>query len=367
MQRRLIDWWNIEFDQKEKDSIFKAINNRDIAQGRLTEQFEQSLAKLLDVQYAVCTTSGTAALMMAFMALGVGPADEVIMSNRTFIATAHAAMILGAKIRPIDVKPNQMLIDEVLIEREINHKTRVIIGVHLNGQGCNIKKIIEIAKKHRLPVVEDSAQAFLSKLNGRYLGTFSRFGCFSLGLAKLITTGQGGFVVCKSEDEFIKLKRIRNQGVNNVRTDRNYDMLAGNFKFTDIQAAIGLAQIAKVRKKIQRQLSIYKKYRDGLRSIKSLKCVEVNVDAGAIPLRAEFICTERDKFITQMRQHFITIVPGMPSLNESPHLNCNGNFINSQLFSNHLVTLPCGPDQPMKNIEWVIEIVKKVSSNLKSW
>jgi len=363
----MINWWNIELGSKEIASVVAAIKNRNVSQGRLTEQLEQALAKLLEIPYVVCTTSGTSALMMAFIALGVGPQDEVIMSNRTFIATAHAAMILGARIRPIDVKHDRPIMDEDLIEKEINPATKVIVAVHLNGRACNMEKIIAIANKYKLPVIEDTAQANLSKFNGKYLGTLSRFGCFSLGMAKLITTGQGGFVVCRSEQDFIKLKRIRNQGVNDVFVDRNYNMLGSNFKFTDIQAAIGLVQLSKTKKKIKHQLSVYRKYKEGLKSVRCLKCVELNVDTGEIPLKAEFLCTERERFIVEMKQRGIVVRAEVPSLNEATHLNCKGSYVNSQLFSRHLLTLPSGPDQPLKNIERTIDIIKQIDSKFRPW
>lgn len=367
MGNKIINYWNVEIGQEEISNILEAIKNRNVSQGRLTEQFEQALAKILGVPYVLCTTNGTAALIMSFMALEVGPQDEVIMPNRTFIAPAHAAMILGSKVRPIDVKPNQPIMDEDLIEEGINSKTKVIVAVHLNGRACHMERINAIADKHGLAVVEDSAQSFLSKCKGRYLGTLSDFGCFSLGMAKLVTTGQGGFIACRNEKDFVKLKRIRNQGVNDVTIDRNYNMLAGNFKFTDIQAAIGLAQLSKADKKIKHQLSIYRKYKENLKPVKYLKCVEVNLDAGEVPLKAEFLCTERDKFIVEMQRHGVIVRAEVPSLNESPHLNCNGAYVNSKLFSNHLVTLPSGPDQPLENIERTISIIKQVNSKFRPW
>ncbi len=365
--KKNIPLWNIEVGEPEIENISQAIRNRKVSQGSITEEFQKELAGMLGAPHVVCTTSGTAALMLAYMAIGLRPGDEIIVPDRTFIATVNAAMMLGASVRLVDVRPDRPLLDPAGIEAQITARTKAIVPVHLNGRGADMEAIQDIADRHGLAVVEDAAQALMSRREDRHLGTFARFGCFSLGMAKLLTTGQGGFVTCRTTDDYNLLQKLRNQGVFDVTRSRDYGMLAGNFKFTDIQAAIGLAQIKRVPGRMERQRQIYHAYKQRLESVGCLRCVEVYTDRGELPLRAEFLCTERDKFIAIMAEQGVPVLSQPPSLHESPHLSIQGEFKNSDEYSGHLITLPCGPDQALENVEQVIDIVKRVDESVKPW
>jgi len=366
MEFNNISWWNIDLGEKEINNISDAIKNRNISQGKLTEEFENELARILGVKYVVCTTSGTVSLLLAYMATGIGPGDEIIIPNRTFIATANPAMILGAKCRLVDARSDSPIIDEGLIENFINSKTKAIVPVHLNGCSANMEVIMKIANKHNLTIIEDTAQGLMSKRNNKYLGTFGRFGCFSLGMAKLITTGQGGFVVCKDKKDAQKIRRIKNQGANDVRGDMTFDILSGNFKFTDIQSAIGIAQISRIPQRLKNQVAIYNLYKEGLASIKFLKLMPVDIESGEIPLRAGCLCSERERFMADMLKQNIQVVPQITGLNESPHLEAEGEYKNSIIYSKSLVILPSGPDQSLDNVRCVIDTIHKMQSRYKS-
>lgn len=367
MDNSVINWWEITLGQEEISGITNAIRNRCISMGKLTEEFESSIAGLLHVPYVVCVTSGTSALMVALMAAGVKPGDNVIVPDRTFIATAHAAMILGAKVRLVDSKSGKPVIDERLIEQKINKRTRAIIPVHINGHAADMGEIGNIGNKYGIPVIEDACQAFHSSSNGKYLGTLSRFGCFSLGLAKLVTTGQGGFIVCHNEEDYHTLKRIRNQGVFDVFRETNSGMVSGNFKFTDIQASIGLAQLSKIKEKLEHQTAVYTRYQEGLKGVNCLKGIDVNIHAGEIPLRPEFLCTERDRFITEINKFGINVVAHTHSLSELTYMDSRGAYPNSKNFHRNALIFPCGPNQPIGNIEKTIEAVKQISHKFKGW
>jgi dTDP-4-amino-4,6-dideoxygalactose transaminase len=365
--KKPIPLWNIEVGEPEIESIGQAIRNRKVAQGALTEELQKELASMLGVPYVACTTSGTAALMLAYMAIGLRPGDEVILPDRTFIATANAAMMLGASVRLVDVHPDRPLLDPAGIEARITERTRAIVPVHLNGRAADMDAIQAIADRHGLAVIEDAAQALLSKRGARYLGTLARFGCFSLGMAKLLTTGQGGFITCHTKEDHLLIQRLKNQGVFDVNRNRDYGMLAGNFKYTDIQAAMGLAQMKRLPGRMERQRQIYHAYAQGLASVGCLRCVDVHTDRGELPLRAEFLCTERDKFISIMAEHGVPVLSQPPNLHESLHLSSQGPFENGHVYSQHLITLPCGPDQAMEHVEQVIEIVQGIDRLVQPW
>lgn len=367
MNNHVINWWEISLGQEEISAVTDAIKNRCISMGKLTEEFESSVAGLLQVPYVVCVTSGTSAIMVALMASGIKPGDNVIVPDRTFIATAHAPMMLGARVRLVDTKPDKPVMDDRLIERKITGRTRAIIPVHINGHQADMIKISDIADRYGITVIEDACQAFLSKTNGRYLGTLSRFGCFSLGLAKLVTSGQGGFIVCHDREDYSRLRKIRNQGVLDVFRESSSGMVSGNFKFTDIQAAIALAQLGKIKEKLAHQLEVYSAYSEGLRNVRCLKSIDVNIHAGEVPLRPEFLCTERDRFIKTINKYGINAVAHTHSLSELPYMNARGTYPNSGFFHRHALIFPCGPDQPIGNIERTIEIIKKIGHKFKGW
>ena len=241
---KVISWWKINLGKDEVKNIKGAISNRYVTQGVLTEKLERHLAEILNVPYVVLTTNGSSALLMALIALGIKPGDEVIIPDLTFVATAQAPLLLGAKVRLIDVKPRKPVIDVNKIEEAITSKTKVIIPVHLNGRAADIKNINKIAAKYNLKVIEDCAQAFCSKNSFGYFGTQSDVGVFSLGIAKLITTIQGGFLATRDESLFKRLKKIRNHGLSSYTPDfSDPDILGFNFKFNDVLASVGLSQI----------------------------------------------------------------------------------------------------------------------------
>jgi len=211
-----ISWWRTKFGEEEILQLANAINHEQISQGEITAEFESQVGQILGVPYVVATTSGSMAILMALIAAGVAPGDEVIVPNRTWIATAHAALLLGAKPVLIDVVKNSLVMDVAALESKITPRTKAIIPVHLNGRSVNMPEVNRIAAQHGIKVVEDAAQALCSRNADGFLGLQSFAGCFSLSIAKIIATGQGGFVVTKNEETYLRLKGMRTHGVSDV-------------------------------------------------------------------------------------------------------------------------------------------------------
>lgn len=350
-----INWWNIELGEEEQEAIARAMATRHIAQGEITEEFEEKVARYLKVPYAVAVPNGTQALSLAYMASGLGVGDEIITSNRTFVATAHAALLLGAKIRVVDVKDNQTL-DEKLLENIITKQTKLIVPVHMNGIASNMDSIMKIAKMHNLQIVEDACQAFGSKdKSGKFLGTFGRFGCFSLGLAKLLTTGQGGVVVAHTREDCELLKRIRNQGVFDVRKERDYCLKAYNFKFNDMQAAIGIEQLKKMEVKIANSIALYEAYRKEL--CERVEFLESDIANGEIPMRCIIMVKNNSALKEYLQAKGIGTSYESPSLNHCAHLGICGEYPKSERFHNEMLILPSGPNQDLKNVAIVCNII----------
>lgn len=351
-----IPWWRTSFSDEEVKRLGESVAQEHISQGPVTEQFEFELAASLDVPYAVATTSGSVALLLALMALGVGPGDEVIVPDRTWIATAHAAMLAGAKVVLVDVRPDVPTMDTSQIEQMITPRTKAIMPVYMNGRGDDEEEILRVARKHGLLVIEDACQALFSKSAAGYLGTHSDAGCFSLGVGKLISTGQGGVVVTRSEKTYETLKLVRNHGVVDNFTDV-WSQFGFNFKFTDLLASFGVVQLGRVPSRVAHVGQVYQKYARAIfeSEFSFLRLIPVNLAGGEVPLYVEALCSERELLVEFLGLRGIQTRPFPPSLHTSAYLDSKDAFPRSDVFARQGMYLPCGPEQPLDNVDRVLE------------
>ena len=355
--RMSVSWWRTDFGEADIQAVTNAINAVHISQGPVTLDFELRIAKALGVPYVVATSSGSVAILMALMALGIGRDDEVIVPNRTWIATAHAPLMLGAKVKVVDVLPNVPIMDVSQLKDKITSRTKAIIPVSLNGRAVDMEQIWTIADEFGLAVVEDAAQSLFSKRSGKYMGTESDAGCFSLSIAKLIPTGQGGFVVTRQKEIYENLKRIRMHGVDDV-IHCNFYQMGFNFRFTDLQASIGIAQLNCVEKRIKYLKEVYTRYEEELKQFSFLKLIPVDISRGEIPIYVEVLCKEREKLVIFLANEGIQTRPIYPNLETAVYLGVSGEFPNAKVFSEQGLVLPCGPGQSLDNINRVIDMLR---------
>ena len=360
-----ISWWRTSFGDAEVDKLRESVLAEHISQGPVTAEFESRFAEFVDVPYAMATTSGSVALYLALMALGIGPGDEVIVPDRTWVSTAHAALLLGAKVVLVDVLPDVPVMDVTQIRSKITPRTKAIMPVHLNGRSVDMAEINAIARENDLVVVEDAAQAFLSKNSLGFLGTQSDAGCFSLSVAKLISTGQGGLVVTSSQKVYKKLKSIGNNGVVDNFTDA-WNELGFNFKYTDLLASFGLVQLTRVPDRLAHVNDLYSRYRAGLSEYEFpfLRLLPVNQEAGEVPIYIEVMCDDRAAVMRFLGDRGIQTRPATPSLNTSDYMNAEGGFPNSVRFSEQSLILPCGPEQPLNNVDIVLTALNDFGKKL---
>jgi len=359
----MIDWWNTTVGDTEIAGVTEAIRGRHLSQGPITEALERRIAAQLEVPHVVLTTSGSAALLLALMACEVGPGDEVVVPNRTFMATANAGLLLGARVKLVDVERDRPVIEPAEIERVLTQRTKVILPVHRGGRAADMPRIRAVARQHGLRVVEDAAQAFCSRSGEDRLGTLGDIGAFSLGVTKLITTGQGGFCVTRDAGLAERLRQCRNHGAVELAPDR-YDRFGFNFKFTDMQAAIGLKQMDRLADKIERHRAVYAFYRDALREQPAVRLIPVDTQAGELPLWTEALVAERRETIARLAKRAIRARPLLPSLSQAAYLACDRPFPNSVLFARHAVVLPCGPNQPEENLQATVTALKQITKDM---
>lgn len=292
-----IPWWTPQIGDQEPVLVAQVLQSNFINDGEVTEQFEREIARLVGARHAVAVTSGTAALYLSLKALGIGHNDEVIVPDITFIATANAVTMTGARAVLADVDPQTLALAPEACERAITSRTKAIVPVHVSGRAGTIREIVKLAESHGLPIVEDAAEALLSRDNQQYLGTIGKMGCFSFSPNKSITTGQGGMIVTNDNEVHSQLRKLKDQGrpVRGTGGADVHESIGFNFKFTNIQAALGLCQLKYLPERVRRQRRIYDIYREELQAIPEITLMEVNTAEGECPQWTDALVERRDE------------------------------------------------------------------------
>ncbi|HLD00148.1 MAG TPA: DegT/DnrJ/EryC1/StrS family aminotransferase [Candidatus Nanoarchaeia archaeon] len=239
-----------DFNQEEIDNVSKVMASGWIARGKEVDLFEQQLANYLGIKEVVLVNSGTSALEIALRSLKI-EGKEVITTATSCAPTANAIVHSGNIPVMIDISLEDFNLNPDKIEEAITSRTAAIMPVHVYGRTADMEKIMAIAQRHNLIVIEDCAQSMGAKFNGRQTGTFGRVGCFSLNINKIITTGEGGFIATNDHQAAEAARMIRNYGRDPSGSDYCYTHFGHNFKFTNLQAAVGLAQLKKINLLIQ--------------------------------------------------------------------------------------------------------------------
>lgn len=353
-----VPFWRTEIGKEELSAVTATFRQKSFSQGPVTHELETEIAKRLGVPFAVCTTSGSMALTLALMAHDIGPGDEVIVPTRTFIATAHAALILGAKVVLVDCLADNPGLDIREVGKKITSRTRAIMPVHLNGRSVDMGSLLKLARDHGLRVIEDAAQGLFSKTpSGACQGTLGDAGCFSFSMVKLVSTGQGGAIVLRDEKTYQKLLALRNHGVRDV-ISHEYQSFGSNFKFNDVLASIGLCQVRKGNDKVDHVNAIYRKYREALEDLSFIDLVPVDIDNGEVALWPEVVCEDRDRLIDFLHERGIQTRKFLPCVHTAPHFADGRQFPNSERFSRIGLNLPGGPTLPLEGVDKTIEAVR---------
>ena len=229
------------------------------------ERFERQFAAHLGAAHVIATSSCTGAMHMGLAALGIGPGDEVILADTNWIASAAPITYLGAKPVFVDVLPDTWCIDPAQVEAAITPRTRAIIAVHLYGNLADMDALMEIGRRHGLPVVEDAAEAVGSSWKGRAAGTLGAFGVFSFHGTKTMTTGEGGAFVCQDPALYEKVLTLSNHGRARGQTRQFWaDAIGFKYKMSNVQAAIGCAQVERIDELIAGKRRIFRHYQEAL-------------------------------------------------------------------------------------------------------
>jgi perosamine synthetase len=363
-QQRRINQYEPWFDDEEKKQLQQVIDSGWIQESGLTRDFEKLFANFVGSKYAVATTSGTISLFMALRAYRIGYGDRVIVPDYTAIGTLNAVTMTGATVDIVDVQKVDANISTDAIEAAITPTTKAIIPVHINGRSADMNKILAIGREHGVYVIEDAAQCLGSRMNGIHLGTFSDIGCFSLATSKIITTGQGGMVVTNSEEIFTKLVELKDQGttarLNSTHIPDWYESIGFNFKFTDLQAAIGMAQFKKLNSRIRRRLEMNMLYQESLHDI--VDFIPTKISQGILPWYDDVLTKsseQRTKIIQHLKQNKIGVREFYRPLHTQPAYKRDGNYKNTEILSKIGLWLPSSTFLTNQEIEFITKKIRE--------
>ena len=338
----------------------KIIKKGDYTLGNKVDEFEKKISKLLNAKYVVSVGSGTDALMLSLKVLNIKEGDEVITTPYTFYATIGAIVTAGAKPVFVDVKEDYN-IDENLIEKKITKKTKAILPVHWSGRINNMNKILNIAKKHKLFVVEDACHAILAKKQGKIAGNFGDFGCFSMHpLKNLNVWGDGGFVLVKKKKDYEKLMLLRNHGL----VGRNKNLLFGyNSRLDTVQAVVANEMLKKIKFITKKRINNAIILDRDLSKIKHIKTIQRDKFSKEVFHLYEFRVknvSKRNSLVSFLRKnkidakiHYPVPMHLQPAAKQYGYKK--GDFPKAELIANSTISLPVHEFISKKQIKYMLE------------
>lgn len=328
------------FDDKERDALNKYMASGGwVTEFTKTREFEKSIVEFTGSRFCSVVSNGTMSLSIALMACGVGRGDEVIVPDYTMVATPNAVELIGAKAVFVDISAKNLCMDFDKMRQAITPKTRAVILVSINGRyPDNIYDFVEFCKEKKIELIEDAAQSLGSRYNGIHLGRFGRVGSFSFSAPKIITTGQGGALITDDEELFQKIKMIRDFGREQGGCD-HYLIKGWNFKFTDIQAVIGIEQMKKLPERIDRKKEMGILYEKQLQGVKGVEVLETNYE-NTTPWFFDILCERRDELIQYLDANGIGTRQFYPALHAEPAYKYNQSFPVTESISKRGLWLP---------------------------
>jgi perosamine synthetase len=341
--------------------------------GKYIGEFEQRFAQYCGSKYGVSTTSGTTALHLALVSLGIGKGDEVIVPAFTMVAPVFAITYTGAKPVLVDSELETWNMDVTQIERKITPNTKVILPVHIYGHPCDMDQVIEIARKYNLYVIEDAAEAHGAEYKGKRVGGMGDVGIFSFYANKIITTGEGGMMVTNREEVAEKARRLKDQAYSPGKRFLHTD-IGFNYRMTNIQAAIGLAQLERIDELVERRRKNARLYNELLKGIEGISLPPQKVWAKNIYwmyciLIGDELGMSRDELQRELKKNGVDTRAFFIPMHQQPAFRNLGLFEEesypmSEELSRRGMYLPSGSGLKREEIEQVCTILKRIRESV---
>jgi len=351
---------------KEADFVTDAIQSTWLSGGKYLGQLEKWFSDKLQSKHTLLVSNGTTALQLAYMGLGIGVGDEVIVPGFAFMAAGNLLNHIGATPVFADVDPHTWCMGVIDIEKKITDKTKAIVVIHTYGNVCDMDDIMTLANSKGIPVIEDGAEALFSRYNGKYCGTIGTIGTFSMHATKTITTGEGGFVLCDDDTVSELMSTIRSHGLPN-RGSYNHVLAGHNFRMTNLQAAFGCAQVENADWVITERQRVYDTYKKLLTNQEgiTLQAMTTGVDpvlwVVAIKLDKNNFPQGRDGVVGQMNTDGIETRPGFVPSSRLGYFKSH-SVPNSEVLGETVMSLPTYPFLKDDEISLICERLISVRS-----
>lgn len=332
--------------------------------GPFVHRFEEAFAHACEVPYAVATSSGTSALHLALVAAGIGPGDEVLVPVWTFVATANAVVHAGARPVLVEVEPVSWGIDPQKAAQKITSRTAAIIAVHLYGHPADMAALRRLARRHALVLLEDAAEAHGAEVDGQRVGSVGDVGCFSMFANKILTTGEGGVLVTGNRRLADLARRLRDHGMGRRRYW--HPVIGYSYGMSNLQAAIGLAQVERFDELLKRKDAIAERYARGLRVIPGIRLPEARSGVRPVcwlfPMLVErrTFGLGRDALMRALAARGIETRPFFYPLHRLPPYRLRERFPVAEGFASRGLNLPSGPAITDDEIDRVIEAIREI-------
>ena len=313
-------------DEREEELVLEVLRSGRLSLGPTIDRFEELAAERVGAPYAAAVSSGTAGLHMLCHIAGLGPGDEAITSTLSFVASANCFILEGATPVFADVDPVTLNMDPAAVEAAITERTRAIVAVDMFGYPCELDELRSIADRHGLLLIEDSAEALGAEYRGRPLGSHGPSAVFGFYPNKQMTTGEGGVVVTHSEEEWQLLRSLRNQGRSYEAGSSwfNHVRVGFNYRWTDVQAALGIAQLEKLDRILELRAAAARRYNDLLAALASVEAPSPDDDAHR---RSWFVYViklgpdlDRAKVMAELRRNGVATAEYVPCIHLQPYM-----------------------------------------------
>lgn len=374
MKDQFIPYGHQWINNQDIKEVVKVLKTDWITQGPKVEEFEKAVAKYSAAKYAVAVSSGSAALQAAYKIAGVKKGDEIITTPLTFAASCNTFIDYEGKPVFVDIDKNSLNIDHKKIEEKINSKTKIITTVDFAGYPCEYDKILKIAKKYNLLVIEDASHAIGSKYKNRKIGSIADMTIFSFHPVKTITTGEGGMVLTNNKKLYEQLRIVRHHGIvkKPERGDWYYEIKepGTNLRITDFQSALGLSQLRRIDKFIKRREQIVKQYNQAFKNIPEMLLFQGEKNRKTvfhlyvIQLKLNLLKVDRKQFFGDLRKQGLGVQVHYIPLHLQPFYKKKfgykkGDFPITEEYYKRAISLPLFPKMSDKEVKRVIKTLKK--------
>lgn len=354
------------FGDEEKQAICNYMDEGGfLTEFKHTKRFEEMIRGYTGAKHCIVVNNGTISLTLAALAIGLKPGDDVIVPNYTMIATPNSIKLLGANPVFVDVEPNTLWIDPENLEKVISSKTKAIMLVSANGRypTYGVQNILAVAAKHKIAVIEDAAQSLGSFYpDGLHIGRAGQIGSFSFSAPKIISTGQGGALITDDDNLATNIRKLKDFGRQSGGTDI-HDSIGYNFKFTELQACIGIEQMKKLSARVKRKKEIWAEYQKGLAQISGIKLFSHDTNYTA-PWFIDALADHREQLITFLKNANIGTRRMYPPINQQLAYKKPGNFPVSDNVGANGIWLPSSVQLTNEEICYITTTISRFYSTV---